>query len=117
MQSVYSVPVLGPASNASNRSNASNANSTNHETIGLLSQFLSEFSDGDAFPYRDRLRANLLKKEWTLQVEMSDLIAWNEQLAARCRTEPGEIVPLVSAAACSPTRRRQNASGEADSEG
>lgn len=50
----------------------------------------------ESFLYRDRLRANLLRKEWTLEVEMGHLIGWDEELAARCRTEPGEVVPLVS---------------------
>lgn len=93
------MPVLGPNSNATGRtgnSNASNANSTNTAVIESLYNFLTEFSDGGAFLYRDRLRANLLKKEWTLEVEMGHLIGWNEELAARCRTEPGEVVPLVS---------------------
>lgn len=46
--------------------------------------------------YRDRLRANCLRKEWTLEVEMTHLIGWREDLASRCRSEPGEVVPLVS---------------------
>ncbi|ORY76848.1 MCM-domain-containing protein [Leucosporidium creatinivorum] len=99
--SVYSVPVLGPNSNATGRtgnSSTSNANATNTHTIEQLYNFLTEFSDGESFLYRDRLRANLLKKEWTLEVEMGHLIGWNEELAARCRTEPGEVVPLFEIA-------------------
>lgn len=91
--------MLQPNSNATGRtgnSSASNANSTNTQTIESFYNFLTEFSDGESFLYRDRLRANLLKKEWTLEVEMGHLIGWNEELAARCRTEPGEVVPLVS---------------------
>lgn len=99
-QSVYAVPVLGPGSNATGRSNASgassHANATNTETIRHLQQFLQEFRDNETFVYRDRLRANLLRREFTLEVEMGHLIGWNQELAARCRTEPGEILPLVS---------------------
>lgn len=91
------MPVYGAGSNASTRaSNASNANSTNTATITQLQTFLSEFRVNEAFVYRDRLRANLLRKEYTLEVEMSHLIGWNEDLAARCRTEPSDLVPLVS---------------------
>lgn len=100
-QSVYSVPVYGAGSNASTRaSNASNANATNTATITQLQTFLSEFRVNEAFVYRDRLRANLLRKEYTLEVEMSHLIGWNEDLAARCRTAPGDLVPLVSTFDC-----------------
>ncbi|KAK4050951.1 minichromosome maintenance protein 5 [Microbotryomycetes sp. JL201] len=98
--SVYSVPVLGPASNASNASGrgTSNANATNSETISQLQQFLQEYREGETFLYRDRLRANLLRREYTLEVEVAHLIGWNQELAARCRTEPGDIVPLFERA-------------------
>lgn len=94
------MPVLGAASSAgrSGFSSTSNANSTNTETIAKFQAFLSEFREQEAFLYRDRLRANLLRREWTLEVEMAHLIGWNEDLAARCRTEPGDVVPLVSLA-------------------
>lgn len=94
---VYSVPVLPAASATSQRSGFSNSNVnlTNTATIAQLSAFLSNFRISESFIYRDRLRANLLRKEWTLEVEMADLIGWDEALASRCRSEPGEIIPLV----------------------
>lgn len=97
----YAVPVLPPASNATGRSGASatsNTNSTNTATIANFQAFLSSFRVNESFLYRDRLRANLLRKEWTLEVEMGHLIGWDEELAARCRTEPGEVVPLFEIA-------------------
>ena len=109
------MPVLGAASSAGGRSgfsSSSNANSTNTDTIAKLQAFLSEFREHEAFLYRDRLRANLLRKEWTLEVDITHLIGWNEELAARCRTEPGDVVPLVRCfhRACCP-RRDQARSG------
>jgi DNA replication licensing factor MCM5 len=97
-QSVYSVPVYGgPLSNASGASNANgNPGALNTKTIADFQQFITEFREDEAFIYRDRLRANCLRKEWTLEVEMTHLIGWREDLASRCRSEPGEVVPLVS---------------------
>lgn len=93
-QSVFSVPVY---SEASGRSNASGSGQVdNSKTISDLQQFVTEFREHDAFIYRDRLRANCLRKEWTLEVEMGHLIGWREDLASRCRNEPGEMLPLVS---------------------
>lgn len=88
------MPVYG--SEASGRSNASGAGQTdNTQTIADLQKFVTEFREHDAFIYRDRLRANCLRKEWTLEVEMGHLIGWREDLASRCRNEPGEMLPLV----------------------
>ncbi|SCZ89828.1 BZ3500_MvSof-1268-A1-R1_Chr9g10610 [Microbotryum saponariae] len=99
--SVYAVPVLPPASTTggSFRSTGSNTQQqTNTATIKALQDFLTGYRENESFIYRDRLRANLLRKEYTLEVEVSHLIGWNEDLAARCRTEPGEVVPLFEVA-------------------
>ncbi|KAG0654141.1 minichromosome maintenance protein 5 [Rhodotorula mucilaginosa] len=94
--SVFSVPVY---SEASGRSNASGSGQVdNSKTISDLQQFVTEFREHDAFIYRDRLRANCLRKEWTLEVEMGHLIGWREDLASRCRNEPGEMLPLFEIA-------------------
>ncbi|GAA5881058.1 hypothetical protein JCM16303_004661 [Sporobolomyces ruberrimus] len=98
--STYSVPVYGgPLSNASGASHANgNAGVLNTRTISDFQQFITEFREDEAFIYRDRLRANCLRKEWTLEVEMTHLIGWREDLASRCRSEPGEIIPLFEVA-------------------
>ncbi|GAA5913817.1 MCM DNA helicase complex subunit MCM5 [Sporobolomyces salmoneus] len=98
--SVYSVPVYGgPLSHASGASNANgNPGILNTKTIADFQQFITEFREDEAFIYRDRLRANCLRKEWTLEVEMTHLIGWREDLASRCRSEPGEVVPLFEVA-------------------
>jgi len=92
-QSVFSVPVYG--SDLSARSNATNTHSANTQTIADFQQFVTEFRENESFIYRDRLRANCLRKEWTLEVEMGHLIGWREDLASRARSEPGEVLPLV----------------------
>jgi len=98
VQSVFSVPVLGGSvSNASGRTNANGQPGVlNTKTIADFQQFITEFREDEAFIYRDRLRANCLRKEWTLEVEMTHLIGWREDLASRCRSEPGEVISLVS---------------------
>lgn len=90
------MPVYG--SDFSGRTGASDATTTaqqNTQTIADFQQFVTEFRENESFVYRDRLRANCLRKEWTLEVEMGHLIGWREDLASRCRNEPGEMVPLV----------------------
>lgn len=82
-------------SDLSARSNATNGQSANTQTIADFQQFVTEFRENESFIYRDRLRANCLRKEWTLEVEMGHLIGWREDLASRCRSEPGEVLPLV----------------------
>ncbi|GAA5825438.1 hypothetical protein JCM11251_006983 [Rhodosporidiobolus azoricus] len=95
--SVFSVPVYG--SDVSGRSaNSNNAHAQNTQTIADFQQFVSEFRENDSFIYRDRLRANCLRKEWTLEVEMGHLIGWREDLASRCRNEPGEVLSLFEIA-------------------
>lgn len=93
-QSLYSVPVYG--SDLSARSGSgSNGHVQNTQTIADFQQFINEFRENESFVYRDRLRANCLRKEWTLEVEMGHLIGWKEDLASRCRNEPGDVLPLV----------------------
>ncbi|BGP26260.1 minichromosome maintenance protein 5 [Rhodotorula toruloides] len=98
--SVYSVPVYG--SDFSGRTGASDATTIsaqqNTQTIADFQQFVTEFRENESFVYRDRLRANCLRREWTLEVEMGHLIGWREDLASRCRNEPGEMVPLFEIA-------------------
>ena len=67
------------------------------ETIRALFDFVQHYREGESFIYRDRLRANLLAKQFVLEVDLDHLIAFNEDLANRIRETPAEIVPLVSA--------------------
>lgn len=47
---------------------------------------------------RDRLRSNLLAKQYVLEVDLDHLIAYHEELANRIRETPAEIMPLVCTA-------------------
>jgi uncharacterized GH25 family protein len=45
--------------------------------------------------YRDQLRENALLKKYYCDVNIGDLIKFNEEIAHRLVTEPAEIIPLV----------------------
>jgi len=42
----------------------------------------------------------VLSKQYYCDVDIADLIAYDEQLAHQLNNEPGEIIPLVSVANC-----------------
>lgn len=44
---------------------------------------------------RDQLRENALLKKYYCDVNIGDLIKFNEELAHRLTNEPAEIIPLV----------------------
>jgi DNA replication licensing factor MCM5 len=46
--------------------------------------------------YRDRLSATLQVNNFSLEVDLKDLIVWNDELAQKLQEQPGEMVPLVS---------------------
>ncbi|KAJ9112640.1 hypothetical protein QFC19_000660 [Naganishia cerealis] len=64
----------------------------------LFWEFLYNFRVGNEFAYRDRLRSSLLLGKHTLQVDLDDLLMWNEQLGQRVMENPGECVPLLESA-------------------
>lgn len=47
---------------------------------------------------RDQIRENVLLKQYYCDVDIGHLISFNEELAHRLVTEPGEIIPLFEAA-------------------
>lgn len=47
---------------------------------------------------RDQLRENALLKRYFCDVNINDLISFNEDLAHRLASEPAEIIPLVRTA-------------------
>jgi len=47
---------------------------------------------------RDQIRENVLSKQYYCDVDIADLIAYDEQLAHQLNNEPGEIIPLVCVA-------------------
>ncbi|KAI0472079.1 MCM-domain-containing protein [Xylariaceae sp. FL0804] len=96
-QSVYSVSVF------------QNRSGTNEDTRSQVQEqlvtFILQFRHDNLFVYRDQLRENALLKKYCCDVNITDLIKYNEELAHRLVTEPAEIIPLFEAALRKCTRR------------
>ncbi|RWA11488.1 hypothetical protein EKO27_g3601 [Xylaria grammica] len=85
-QSVYSVSVF---------QNSSGPNEdTRLQLQEQLINFILQFRHDNIFVYRDQLRENALLKKFYCDVNITDLIKYNEELAHRLVTEPAEIIPL-----------------------
>ncbi|RKP39571.1 MCM2/3/5 family-domain-containing protein [Dimargaris cristalligena] len=63
-----------------------------------LFDFLQNFCVDNQFVYRDQLRQNLLIKNYVLEVDMQDLISYDENLAHRLSERPSDILPLFESA-------------------
>lgn len=85
---VYSVQVL--AGDAASRAPDSPA-----QIEKALWEFLHGFRVGGEFIYRDRLRSSLLLGKHTLDVNLNDLLLFNQELGQLFMERPGECVPLV----------------------
>ncbi|KAF9767961.1 minichromosome maintenance protein 5 [Fusarium sp. DS 682] len=59
-----------------------------------LETFILDFRLDNNFVYRDQLRENALLKRYFCDVNINDLISFNEELAHRLTSEPAEIIPL-----------------------
>ncbi|KAF4333710.1 DNA replication licensing factor mcm5 [Fusarium beomiforme] len=59
-----------------------------------LETFILDFRLDNNFVYRDQLRENALLKRYFCDVDINDLISFNEELAHRLTSEPAEIIPL-----------------------
>ncbi|KAK4237985.1 MCM2/3/5 family-domain-containing protein [Achaetomium macrosporum] len=64
----------------------------------LLESFILDFRLDNIFIYRDQLRENALLKKYYCDVNIGDLIKFNEEIAHKLVTEPAEIIPLFEAA-------------------
>ncbi|KAF2970387.1 hypothetical protein GQX73_g3225 [Xylaria multiplex] len=85
-QSVYSVSVF---------QNSSGPNEdTRLQLQEQLINFVLQFRHDNIFVYRDQLRENALLKRFYCDVNITDLIKYNEELAHRLVTEPAEIITL-----------------------
>ncbi|KAK0651913.1 MCM2/3/5 family-domain-containing protein [Cercophora newfieldiana] len=71
---------------------------TNLQVRTLLESFILDFRLDNIFIYRDQLRENALLKKYYCDVNIGDLIKFNEEVAHRLVTEPAEIIPLFEAA-------------------
>ncbi|KAI1812337.1 MCM2/3/5 family protein [Poronia punctata] len=85
-QSVYSVSVF---------QNSSGPNEDSRLQLQeQLINFILQFRHDNIFVYRDQLRENALLKKFYCDVNITDLIKYNEELAHRLVTEPAELIPL-----------------------
>ncbi|OWZ34947.1 minichromosome maintenance protein 5 (cell division control protein 46) [Cryptococcus neoformans AD2-60a] len=82
----------------------------------LFYDFLHGFRIEDQWTYRDALRSALLLKHHTLEVDLRDLVAWNEELAQKVQDKPGEMIPLLEAALLKYARDLVRPTNEADRE-
>ncbi|KAL2176331.1 MCM2/3/5 family-domain-containing protein [Thermothelomyces heterothallicus CBS 202.75] len=71
---------------------------SNTQIRSLLESFILDFRLDNVFVYRDQLRENALLKKYYCDVNIGDLIKFNEEIAHRLVTEPAEIIPLFEAA-------------------
>ncbi|KAI1084158.1 MCM-domain-containing protein [Whalleya microplaca] len=90
-QSVYSVSVFQSSHAGSNED-------TRLQVQEQLVTFILQFRHDNIFVYRDQLRENALLKKYYCDVNITDLIKYNEELAHRLVTEPAEIIPLFEGA-------------------
>ncbi|TPX10880.1 uncharacterized protein E0L32_008086 [Thyridium curvatum] len=85
-QSVYTTHVFEP--------NYEQGEDTNLQIQAQLEQFILDFRLENQFIYRDQLKENALLKKYYCDVNIGDLIKFNEELAHRLVTEPADIIPL-----------------------
>ncbi|KAI6132638.1 MCM-domain-containing protein [Pisolithus croceorrhizus] len=70
----------------------------------LLLDFLLQYRVGEEFVYRDKLRANLLLKQYQLEVDLRHLSLYNDELAHAMQDRPADILPLFENAATKAAR-------------
>ncbi|KAI1414387.1 MCM-domain-containing protein [Hypoxylon sp. FL1857] len=89
-QSVFSVSVF--------QTNSGPNEDTRLQIQEQLVTFILQFRHDNNFVYRDQLRENALLKKYYCDVNITDLIKYNEELAHRLVTEPAELIPLFEGA-------------------
>lgn len=68
---------------------------TNLQVQAQLEAFILDFRLDNVFVYRDQLRENALLEKYYCDVNIGDLIKFNEEIAHRLVNEPADIIPLV----------------------
>ncbi|KAF8736738.1 hypothetical protein AX14_014061 [Amanita brunnescens Koide BX004] len=90
------------------------------ETEKLFLDFLLQYRVGGEFIYRDKLRANLLLKQYILDVDLRHISLYNDELAHAIQDRPADVLPLFENAATRVARLilspRRDADGEDQSE-
>ncbi|PVG02644.1 putative CDC46-cell division control protein [Serendipita vermifera] len=89
---VHAVPILGERPLSNTLENAS-------DTERLLLDFLLQYRIGGQFVYRDQLRANLLLRINSLEVDLKHVALYNDDLSHAIQDKPGDTLPLFESAA------------------
>ncbi|KAM4056249.1 MCM2/3/5 family protein [Hirsutella rhossiliensis] len=89
-QSVYSTHVFEPS--------VGDTGDTRLQLQNQLETFILDFRLDNNFVYRDQLRENALLKKYNCDVNINDLINFNEELAHKLASEPAEVIPLFESA-------------------
>ncbi|KAK0673989.1 putative DNA replication licensing factor mcm5 [Cercophora samala] len=71
---------------------------SNSAIRALLEAFILDFRLDNVYIYRDQLRDHALLKTYFCDVNIGDLIKFNEEIAHKLVTEPAEIIPLFELA-------------------
>ncbi|KAK3378518.1 MCM2/3/5 family-domain-containing protein [Podospora didyma] len=71
---------------------------TNLQVRAQLESFILDFRLDNIYIYRDQLRENALLKKYYCDVNIGDLIKFNEEIAHRLVNEPADIIPIFEAA-------------------
>ncbi|KAL2108100.1 hypothetical protein VUR80DRAFT_4273 [Thermomyces stellatus] len=89
-ESVYTTHVYDP--------NFNESDDTPIQIQQQLEHFILNFRLENRFIYRDQLRENALLQRYYCDVNINDLINYNEELAHKLVNEPGDIIPLFEEA-------------------
>ncbi|KAK0719597.1 MCM2/3/5 family-domain-containing protein [Lasiosphaeris hirsuta] len=90
-QSVFSTRLLPPQFGEKDQD-------TKLQVRDLLERFILEWRLDNIYIYRDQLRENALLKKYYCDVNIGDVIKYNEDIANRLVNEPAEIIPLFESA-------------------
>ncbi|KAF8329815.1 MCM2/3/5 family-domain-containing protein [Cantharellus anzutake] len=88
---VHAVPVLRPDPSSSSGLSGGLSSS---EFNSLLRDFIMAFRVGGDFIYRDQLRANVILKQYLLDVDLRHVGLFHEELGHAIQVHPGVLVPL-----------------------
>lgn len=65
----------------------------------LCVEFLKEWRRGENFIYRERLKANYRSGRYFLEVDFTDMAAFDKSMSDRLAKDPDSVLPLLEQAA------------------
>lgn len=96
-RSVYSLSVLAPQQDPGSEPRT--------ELQAKLKEFVLAFQLDGSYIYRDQIRENVLVKQYYCDIDLAHLISYNEELAHKLTSDPGDVIPLFEAALKQCTQR------------